>query len=197
MKFLLLFLFINIFTFSFSQDWLEFRDLKEKEEGFVFTQKGTTITGIIQIKPCNEKIIISKNDSTIKIDPLSIKYINKGSHIIIPKYFNDSFDFYFCEPIDTTQTLKLYKGYYCSNGAGVGLIQAITPTFWHAYILTTDNNDALAFERAKGSFGTVNYKKELKYALTDNKKAMEYLDTFKKIKFEDIPKIVSYINTIY
>lgn len=181
----------------FSQDWVGFSDLREKEEGFVVENSGYTTKGIIQIKPCNEKTIVTTKDSTIKIDPLLIKEIKKGTHTFIPKFFNDSSDFYFCEVVDTLHKLKFYKGYYCDYSGASSFIAAISPTFWYAYILTPDNNEALTFNRAKGNIGPINYKKQLKYAFAKNHKISQYLDSWNKIKFEDIPKVVDYINSLY
>lgn len=187
----------------FSQDWVGFSDLREKEEGFVVENSGYTTKGIIQIKPCSEKIIINTKDSTIKIDPLLIKLIQKGTHTIIPKFFNDSTDFYFCEAVDTVHTLKIYKGYYCGNSHTTGVIgfmgsaYGYSPVFWRSYVLSTDNKEAVSLDNTDNGINMVSYKKQLRKIFANNQKILQYLDSYKKIKFEDIPKMVDYINSLY
>lgn len=187
----------------FSQNWAEFSDLREKEDGFVIENSGYTTKGIIQIKPCSEKVIINTKDSTIKIDPLLIKIIQKGTHTFIPKLFNDSTDFFFCEALDTLHTLKIYKGYYCGNSHSTGVIgfmgnaYGYSATFWHSYILSTDNQEAVSLDNTPAGINMVSYKKQLRKIFANNQKILQHLDSYKKIKFEDIPKVVEYINSLY
>mgnify|MGYP000956961732 FL=1 len=207
MKKILLIFLSFLFSSAFCNDGLSWDDLTREEEGVVTEVGGNTISGIIKIKPCAEKIVISNKDSIIKINVVGIKDIQKGNHHISMLFFNDSVDFFFGEPIDTIHTLKFYKGYNCnisaSGGGWNGAMatgMTINTKFSESYIVSLDGKDGMDFKRTVNGISFLeidNYKRKLQKTFSDNPRIISYLDTFKKVHFDDIPKVVEFINSIY
>ena len=207
MKYILLIFLLFISVSAFCNDGLSLDDITKEEDGIVTEVDGNTISGIIKIKPCAEKVIISTKDSIIKINIVGIKNIQKGNHHISMLYFNDSVDFFFGHPIDTIHTLKFYKGYNCDIYAGGGgwngamvTGMSINTRFSESYIVSLDGKDGVDFKRSVNGLKFLeidNYKRILKKTFIDNPKIISYIDTYKKVHFDDIPKVVEYINSIY
>lgn len=210
-KCLLFFLIFIQFT-SYAADELTWDILTNKKaEGVIYENSGRIKKGIIDVRPCTKNVKINTGDSIIKMGMLYIKSISFYEHkniTILPLYFNDSTDTYFGQILDTTLTLKFYKGYNCSfNGAGgfystggIYVGGGGGTSFIESYIVSIDGNEAVNFARSINDlsiFEIDNYKKKLLKAFGDNDKIVTYLNKFKKVRFDDIPSVVAFINSVY
>jgi len=79
----------------------------------------------------------------------------------------------------------------------MGSAYGYSPVFWRSYVLSTDNKEAVSLDNTDNGINMVSYKKRLRKIFANNQKILQYLDSYKKIKFEEIPKVVEYINSLY
>lgn len=203
--FFILILFTSLTLYA--NEALNWEMLTVKEQGIVIESSGHQNFGEIEIQPCRNRVIIHRADSTIKIDIGIIKRISKKSVDVQLLYFNDSIDFYFGQFLDTIHTLKFYKGYNCDVSMSFGsfgtvgaMASGIHANYMESYIVSIDGNQAVNFSRnVKGlNFLEIdNYKKKLLKAFGENPKIVTYLNGYKKVRFDDIPTVVSYINSVY
>jgi len=197
---LYIFLVIKLST-SIAQDF-DWDFLNTKEDGTIYLIDGTTISGNIDIQPCRNQVKITTSDSLFKISTSYIKNIIKNNIDIRMLFFTDSTIIYFGQYIDTAHTLKLYRGFECiykPTSSMYGMTS--TKDYIEAYIVSLDGNYIYDFKRSVSALGKVfqidNFKKKLLKAFGENPDIVSHLNEYKKIEFDNIPKIVEFINSKY
>ncbi len=182
---------------SFCNDWLTRADFVDKSDGYIVEKNGDTTFGLVKFS-INDKIILETKKDIVTLDPILVKKIYLHNQILVPLFLNDSTELVYSVVIDTSKKFKVYQGYEFANS--MSTTSGVASNSFNVFsskiyfrtcyaILSEEYYDAILFSNT-------NLKKILRKNFSDDPEVVKYLDTFKSIPFEDVPKIMEQINVI-